>query len=76
MRGECVYLQVMVQLFLKGWNSHELADRTGISYPTLRRKLRGAAPMQLEEARRIQTALGCGLTLDQLFEPRESGYDR
>ena len=67
MRGECVYLQVLVQMYVRGWNSRELARRTGMSYPSLRRKLRGASPLLLEEAQRVQAALDCGLTLDQLF---------
>ncbi len=68
MRGECVYLQVMVQMYLKGWDSRVLSEKTGIAYTSMRRKLRGMAPLNLEEARRIQEALGCGLSLDKLFE--------
>jgi len=76
MRGECIYLQVMVQMYLKGWDSHALADRARISYPSLRRKLRGSSPLHLEEARRIQQALKCGMTLDTLFAVREdAGYE-
>ena len=76
MRGQCVYLQVLVQMYMKGWNSHQLADQAGISYPSLRRKMRGASPLQLDEARRIQTVLDCGMTLDQLFARKEIGNDR
>ena len=75
MRGECIYMQVFVQMYLKGWDSHTLADRAGLCYPTLRRKLRGAAPLHLEEARRIQRALDCGLTLDELFSVREAAHE-
>lgn len=75
MRGECIYLQVMVQMYLKGWDSRTLSEKTGISYPSLRRKLRGSSPMGLEEARQIQRALGCGLNLDTLFARREGSYD-
>ena len=76
MRGQCVYLQVLVQMYLKGWDSHQLADRAGMSYPSLRRKMRGASPLHLEEARRIQSVLNCGMTLDQLFARKEGGDDR
>ena len=76
MRGQCVYLQVLVQMYMKGWNSHQLAERTGISYPSLRRKMRGASPLHLDEARKIQSVLGCGMTLDQLFAKKENRNDR
>ena len=75
MRGECIYLQVMVQMYLKGWTSQTLAEETGISYPSLRRKLRGVSPLQLEEARRIRQALGCDLPLETLFAQRGKPYD-
>ncbi len=32
MRGECVYMQVMVQMYLKGWDNRALADKAGLSY--------------------------------------------
>ena len=57
MRGDCVYLQVMVQMYLRGWDSRELAEKAGLSYTSIRRKLRGMSPMHLEEARSIQKAL-------------------
>ena len=75
MNKECKYLQVMVQMYLQGWNSHDLAEKTGIPYATLRRKLRGASPLHLEEARRIRAALGCDMTLDTLFARREDAHD-
>ncbi|MBQ7655378.1 MAG: helix-turn-helix transcriptional regulator [Clostridia bacterium] len=71
MRGDCVYLQVMVQMYIKGWDSRTLAEESGITYTSLRRKLRGMAPLSLEEARRIQEALDCGMSLDKLFARRE-----
>lgn len=70
MRGECVYLQVMVQMYLKGWDSRVLAEKAGISYTSIRRKLRGTSPLHLEEARRIQKVLDCGMPLDTLFARR------
>ena len=70
MRGDCVYLQVMVQMYIRGWDSRTLAKNAGMSYTSIRRKLRGEAPLHLEEARRIQQALGCSMTLDELFVRR------
>ena len=72
MRGECVYMQVMVQMYLKGWDSRVLADKAGITYTSMRRKLRGTSPLHLEEARRIQQALDCGMSLDALFARRDN----
>ena len=75
MRTQCIYLQVLVQMYLKGWNSRDLAEKTGISYPSLRRKLRGAGALNLEEARSIQAALECRMPLDELFARREDRND-
>jgi len=71
MRGECVYLQVMVQMYMKGWDSRTLAEKSGMPYTSMRRKLRGMTPLHLEEARRIQEALNCGMSLDTLFARRD-----
>lgn len=75
MRGEYVFMEVQVQMLLKGWNSHLLADRTGISYPSLRRKMRGESPFTLDEAFRIRRALGCDMDLDALFARRAVVHD-
>ena len=72
MRGDCVYLQVLVQMYLRGWDSRVLAEKAGLTYTSVRRKLRGLSPLHLEEARRIQEALDCGLSLDALFARRDS----
>ncbi|MBR1583916.1 MAG: hypothetical protein IJ662_00060 [Clostridia bacterium] len=71
MRSGSVYTQVMVQMFLQGIDSHTLSEKTGMSYPTLRRKLRGEGSLQLDEALRIQRALCCDLPLERLFERKE-----
>ena len=71
MRGECVYMQVLVQMYLKGWDNRELAKEAGLSYTSIRRKLRGMSPLHLEEARRIQQALNCGMSLDELFARKD-----
>lgn len=67
MRGDCIYMQVMVQMYLKGWDSRMLADQAGMSYTSIRRKLRGLSPLYLEEAKRIQRALNCGMSMEELF---------
>ena len=71
MKGDCIYMQVMVQMYLKGWDNRALAENTGISYTSLRRKLRGIVDLTLKEAKQIQAALDCGLSLDALFAERK-----
>lgn len=71
MRGDCVYLQVLVQMYLRGWDSRTLAEKAGLTYTSVRRKLRGLSPLHLEEARRIQQALDCGMSLDALFARKD-----
>lgn len=70
MRSQCVYAQVMVQMFMKGWNMRQLAEVTGLSYVSLRRKLRGESPFMLEEAFAVRDALKVQMPLDDLFEKR------
>lgn len=70
MRSNCVYAQVMVQMFMKGWNMRQLAEETDISYVSLRRKLRGESPFLLEEAMKVRSALAVQMPLDTLFEKR------
>ena len=31
MRGDCVYMQVLVQMYLKGWDNRTLAEKTGMT---------------------------------------------
>ena len=76
MNGTCVYAQLMAQMYLKGYDSHKLAERTRIPYTSLRRKLRGEVPLKLEEAFCIQETLECELSLNALFERREAPHDR
>lgn len=70
MKNECVYLQLLVQMYLKGWDSHDLAEKAGMSYTSTRRKLRGISQFTLDEAKAVQKALDCGMTLDDLFATR------
>lgn len=75
MRGECIYLQVLVQMYLRGLSSHELAERTGIAYPSLRRKLRGVTPLTLDEAMEIWAVLQRPMPLETLFARKEQAHD-
>ena len=50
MKEQCIYGQVRVQMFLKGYDCKTLAQRAGIGYASLRRKLRGESDLRLAEA--------------------------
>ena len=71
MSGISIYPCVMAQMYLKGYDNKRLAREVGLSYVTLRRRLRGITPIRLGEAARIREALGCDLPLEVLFEKRE-----
>lgn len=51
-----------------GIDTITLSQRSGIPYPTLRRRLRGEAGFTLEEAIYIHKVIGQNLTLEELFE--------
>lgn len=72
MKDHCIYAQVLVQMFLKGFDCKTLARRTGLPYSTLRRKLRGESALLLTDALAIRQALGSSLALEQLFERKEA----
>ncbi|NLD83901.1 MAG: helix-turn-helix domain-containing protein [Clostridiales bacterium] len=67
MKQDGAYAQVMVQMYLQGMDSHTLSEKTGISYPSLRRKLRGDGHLRLDEAIRIRKALACPMSIEELF---------
>lgn len=71
MRGSCVYARLMVEMYLAGMDNKTLAEKSGIHYASLRRKMRGDTPIRLDEAARIRTALGSSLSLEKLFEKVE-----
>ncbi len=72
MRGNSVYPQIMIQMLLRGWDYRELAEKAGLSYTSLRRKLLGKTPLYLDDARCLQKAFDCGMSLDELFVRRMS----
>lgn len=70
MNRNCVYVQLMLQMYMNNVSCRELSDLTGISYATLRRKLRGGSEFLLCEALRIKETLHCGMPLENLFQKR------
>lgn len=71
MSGISIYPRVMAQMYLKGYDNKRLAKEIGLSYITLRRRLRGDTPIKLEEAARIRDVLDCDMPLEALFQRRE-----
>ena len=65
------YPQVIIQMYLLDWDMRMLSSKSGIPYTSLTRKMRGASPMHLDEARKIQKALDCGMSLDVLFTEKQ-----
>lgn len=66
------YPYLVMQLCEKGINNKELAEKAGISYPTLRRMLRGKQRLQLEAAVKIRHAMGMDdMDLGVLFRKRQ-----
>lgn len=74
-RGLAIYPRLMAQMYLKGFDNKRLAEETGLTYLTLRRRLRGETTLKLSEANRIRNALGTDMPLEKLFERREDMYD-
>lgn len=72
-KREFLYPRLEVQLCFMRWDYKMLAEKTGINYTSLRRKLRGITPLHLSEAIRIrdviQTEYGdeTRVSLDKLF---------
>lgn len=62
-----MYPNLNAELARKGWTIAKLADKTGISYSTLRAKLKGNTNLSLSEACDIKKALGVTMSLDELF---------
>lgn len=67
MKDLCVYMQLRIQMYIHHIDTKELSTKTGISYTSLRRKMKGETPFTLKEAKLIQSILNCGLSLDDLF---------
>ena len=63
-----MYLNVKAELARKSMTVIELSKLTGIRYQSLTDKINGKSPLTLDEAKRIKTALGVDISLEELFE--------
>ena len=64
------YPNVKAEAARRGMSSKQLAEKSGIKYCTLIRKLSGESPLMVSEAVKICEALG-GMSMDYLFNDRE-----
>lgn len=63
----CVYMNLARKMLEKDIDTGTLANQVFISYPSLRRKMRGMTKFTLEEAQAICAAVGDGMTIEELF---------
>lgn len=63
-----MYANVKAEMARKNMTAIELSKRTGIRYQSLANKINGKAPVTLDEAKTIKTALEVDIPLDDLFE--------
>ena len=62
-----MYLNVKAELARKSMTVIELSKISGIRYQSLTDKINGKSPLTLDEAKRIKTALGVDIPLEELF---------
>lgn len=63
-----MYPNLKAELARRDITVAELAERTGINYQTLAKKISGKAPIAINEARIIRDAIDKELTVDYLFQ--------
>ena len=63
-----MYANVKAEMARKNMTAIELSKRTGIRYQSRANKINGKAPVTLDEAKTIKTALEVDIPLDDLFE--------
>ena len=63
-----MYANVKAEMARKNMTAIELSKKTGIRYQSLANKINGKAPVSLDEAKTIKTALEVDIPLDDLFE--------
>ena len=63
-----MYANVKAEMARKNMTAIELSKKTGIRYQSLANKINGKAPVSLDEAKTIKTALEVDIPLDELFE--------
>lgn len=62
-----MYKELNAELARIGWDKKQLAEKIGMSYSTLITKLRGEAPLKLDEAISIKRVIGSTMPLESLF---------
>lgn len=75
MKAISVYSCLMAQMYLKGLDTRSLAEKAGLPYAALRRRMRGEGSFKLEEAACIRKILACEMPLEELFSRKDLPYD-
>jgi len=63
-----VFKNVLLKMNENGMGMCDLADACGMTYPSIRRKLRGEGGITLEECLAVKAALQSDMPLEKLFE--------
>ena len=70
MKHRAIFFRLEYLLLLEGLDIKGLAEAAGMTYVTLRRKLRGEASFLLDECFAIKKALNTDMPIETLFEKR------
>jgi lambda repressor-like predicted transcriptional regulator len=65
-----MYSNVKAELARKNESLIDLSKQTGIRYQSLVDKINGKYPITFEEAKKIKSALGLDIPLEELFEQK------
>ena len=68
-----MYKNLRAEMIRADLDVSSLAKKCGMKQGTLYSRLKGSTPFSLDEACRIKSALGVGLSLEELFEKKEEG---
>ena len=65
---EVIYMNLYIEMIRNYINMRGLSAASGMTYVSLRRKMRGESPFLLEECLAIKAALHSEMPLETLFE--------
>ena len=68
---EVIYMNLYIEMIRNHNTMRNLSETCGMTYVSLRRKMRGESPFLLEECLAIKAALHSDLPIETLFERKE-----
>lgn len=63
-----MYNNILAEIARNGYTRERLANEIGISVPSLRKKIKGEVPFNMEEILKILSIFGKELTFEYLFK--------